>query len=124
MKAPSDYSEWLDDVFDSFEECLSDFKDGKSTVTDLSDLYLLSPNVVAKNRGISDESLIVEMRNLVDENANNDFKIDPDSKKNYLFQYVIAYIHCHIPIGVLTEFEADRVMEYINDEEELFSVSA
>ena len=43
---------------------------------------------------------------------------------DYKFHFVISYIHAHTPAGLIDEFHADRIMEYVNDHWNLFDVCA
>ena len=52
-----------------------------------------------------------------------DFSIDPESKRYYRFQFVIAYVQAHVPADVISELEGDRIMAYINGEWDLFSLA-
>ncbi len=54
------------------------------------------------------------------EEIERDFEVDIEAEERYLFNFVYVYIHSHTYADLLDGMEADRMMDYINDNYELF----
>jgi len=120
MNIPKSNPEWLAEVKEAYEAALNEFERGELDVLEKEALYLVAPLFAAKNCEIEDEEIIDEMCEHTQENAEQDFSIDEDSTGEFKFHFVIAYIHSHVPVGLVSEMEADRIMEYVNDHWKLF----
>jgi len=46
--------------------------------------------------------------------------VDPDAEHRYKYHFVSAYIFGHIELDLLIEKECDKIMNYINEECDLF----
>lgn len=120
INIPKNNSEWLAEVKEAYEAALNEFERGELDILEKEALYIVAPLFAAKNRGIVDEEVIDEMCEHTQENAEQDFANDEESISEFKFHFVIAYIHSHVSPGLLPEMEADRVMEYVNDQWQLF----
>ncbi len=122
MEFPSNKSEWADDVFEAVDDALEkiDAGDGERSSAELENLYLQAPILAARRRRIGDKELIKEMEAHAIEGVDHDLSLAPDSKKFWLFHFVLAYVHSHVPIDIVDELAMDRVMDYINDRYDLF----
>ncbi len=123
LQFPTNKSDWAADVFDALDIALRNIDaDGDGRSADkLEILYLEAPKLAALRRGINDEELIREMEAHAVEGVKRDLSLDPDSKKHWLFHFVLAYVHSHVPIEIVDELALDRIMDYINDNHDLFN---
>ena len=76
--------------------------------------------MAAHRRGITDNELIREMEGHAIEGIEHDLTLDPRAKIHWLFHFFLAYVHAHVPIDIVDELAMDRVMDYINDNHDLF----
>ena len=120
LKSPRDFEFWLSDTKDAYEEVKKRFSSKVLDISKKEEFYKIAPLIAAERRHIKDDSLVLEMMEFTSRNVEQDFSIDPKSKKLYQFQFVIAYVHSHAPAGIFTEMEGDRIMEYINGNWDLF----
>ena len=111
---------WLSDVQSAYEAAIKGYDNGRFGISDKTSLYTLAPEIAAKRRGIDSKKLIEEMREYILEQVESDVKGDAEELLKYKFHFVIAYIHCHVPAGIIDEFEADKIMEYVNENWDLF----
>jgi len=114
------YGKWLADAKEAYKYTLLKFECGDLEITDIKELYTIAPLVAAEKNQIDDAEIIREMCDFISENAEQDFSVDEGSKNHYKFHFVISFINSHVPPEIITEMEGDRIMEYINDEWELF----
>jgi hypothetical protein len=96
------------------------FESGESGLEDITELYKLAAGIAAESRRIRDPGTKARMAEFAEELVEHDHKVDPDSKYEVLFHFVIAYVHAHVPAEILEEMEADRVMAYLNTTLDLF----
>ena len=80
---------------------------------------LILTNIV-KNRGISDQSTIDEIIERIDADIRYCTEVDPDSILNYKFNFVSSYLYGHVAAGILEEMAVDKIMDYINQNIDLF----
>ena len=122
MEFPNSYDEWEDDVFDAVEQALkqigADYGDELSP--ELENMYFHAPVLAAQRRKIKDPELINEMERYAIEGVKHDLSLAPESIRFWLFHFVLAYVHSHVPIDIVDELAMDRVMDYINDRHDLF----
>ncbi len=121
MKLPETNSQWLSDVQEAYETAIYRFENGLLEIDVIEDLYKLSAQFAANNRGIGDPEILDEMYSFSIEPVEHDFSLDPAERAKYKFQFVIAYVHSHVPAGFFTEMEGDRIMDYVNEKWDLFS---
>ena len=121
MNSPDTNSQWLSDVQEAYDTAKYKFENGLLDIDVIEDLYKISAQMAANNRGISDPEILDEMYCFSIEPVEYDFSINPAEREKYKFQFVIAYIHSHVPAGFLTEKEGDRIMDYVNEKWDLFS---
>jgi len=117
MKLPEKNRKWLKEVKLAYSkaEKLAE-RDGLH----LNEIYRLAPKYVAKNRDIRSAEAIASMVAFAEADVADSKEIEPGSENNYLFHFVSAYIHGHHVIGLMAEMDCDRVLEYVNDEWNLF----
>ena len=120
MKLPASNKEWLLEIQKAFKSAYQKYEGGSSDIHEKEDLYKMAPLLTAEYRNIEDDKLISEMCEETKKNVERDFSLGQDSRKHYRFHFVISYIHAHVPAGILTALEGDRIMDYINDNWNLF----
>ena len=121
MKFPETNSQWLSDVREAYKTARSRFDKGLTEIDEIEDLYKLSARLAADNRGIINPEILDKMYSFSIEPVEYEFSIGPTSRASYKFQFVIAYLQSHVPAGIFTEMEGDRIMEYLNERWNLFS---
>jgi len=82
----------------------------------------MSAFVAAERRGIVDSDLIDEMNDYVVQQVEADI-LNGGQFSDYKFHFAISYIHAHTPAGIVEELMADQIMEYVNNEWDLFDVN-
>ena len=115
-----DYKKWLLDVKSAYEEAIIEYNNGNLKITEKEELYKIAPLIAAQRNEIYDQEIINEMCEFTFVIVNHDISIDPKSRQQYKFNFVITYIQSHAPAGVITEMEGDQIMEYVNNHMELF----
>jgi hypothetical protein len=120
LKLPETNSQWLSDVQDAYENAIYSFENGLLGIEVIEELYKSAAQVAANNRGIGDPEILDEMYSFSTEPVEHDFSLNPAERAKYKFQFVIAYIHSHVPAGYFTEMEGDRIMDYVNEKWDLF----
>lgn len=120
MKSPETNSQWLSDVQGAYDTVKYQFENGILEIEVIEDLYKSAAQVAANNRGISDPEILNEMYSFSTEPVEHDISLNPAEREKYKFQFVIAYIHSHVPAGFITEMEGDRIMDYVNEKWDLF----
>ncbi len=96
------------------------FHDNLLDIADKEEFYKVAPFIAAARNHIDSDEILQEMIECTAVNAAHDFSVDAESKSKYQFHFVIAYVHAHVPPGIFTEMEADRIMDYVNDHWDLF----
>jgi len=120
LKSPETNSQWLSDVQGAYDTAKYQFENSILEIKVIEDLYKSAAQMAANNRGISDPEILNEMYSFSTEPIEHDFSLNPAEREKYKFQFVIAYIHSHVPAGFITEMEGDRVMDYVNEKWDLF----
>lgn len=120
MNSSTDFEFWLSDAQSAYEEVKKKHNDKLLDICKREEFYKVAPLIAAERRRIEDDEVIAEMSGFTAQHVEHDFSVDPESKSRYQFQFVIAYIHAHVPAGIFTEMEGDRIMDYINDHRDLF----
>ena len=116
MKIPSRKRHWVKEIEKAIDAGHSQaFKDS----ADPDYFYRYAPPIMMKNRGIKSESVSEEIYEFIESLVDQDWSIDPNSRKQYVFHFVSSYLYAHVPAGYLEEMEADRIMDYINDNMDL-----
>jgi len=110
-------NEWLSETQGAYAEARRRIK---STDMDLEDIYFFSAEIASENRGIEDGATVLEMNKLVREIVEEDHALEAASRSRYKFHFVSGYIFAHVAAGLVTEREADRILELVNDELDLF----
>jgi hypothetical protein len=119
MKKPTTYKEWAEESLAAFNEVYKQLKEGKSPIENKYELFRYAPIIAAQKRNIAGTDRGIEMLSVI-EDIEHDFDVDDEAKDRYLFNFVFSYIHSHTYADLLEEMEADRVMDYINDNYDLF----
>ena len=83
-------------------------------------LFSFAPDLVAQSRNITDKQLLNRMHALSVNMYELDRDTDPDTPEAPLFHFVSSYIFSHVEAGLITEREADSIMDYVNDNMDLF----
>ena len=117
MKLPNRNRNWLREVTSAYEKALKAVERGEIKG---SEIYLYGPKLAAKKRGIESEEIIERMVEYIREDVRYGESVDPGSSKRVTFHFFAGYIHWHAAAGLMSEIECDRVMDYINEEIDLF----
>jgi hypothetical protein len=120
MKRITRKRHWRAEVLSSFERAAKLYDSGRTDLDDWRDLYKLAAGIAAQNRGITDRAVIESMETFSREVVALDHEIEPKNKDQVFFHFVIAYVQSHVPAEILGELEADRIMDYLNDNIDLF----
>lgn len=88
---------------------------------DISNIFKYAISHAVEAMGLEDLDSIEEIEEYIGELIDQDWSCDPESKNRYKFHYASTYIFSHVPPGFLEEMEADQIMEYVNDEIDLFT---
>ncbi|XOV77527.1 MAG: hypothetical protein ACFHVJ_11250 [Aestuariibacter sp.] len=80
---------------------------------ELSNLYKLAPEIVARKRRIKSKKTIQKIIAMAELRVQEDWNLDPDSRKQYAFHFVSSYVYCHVDSGLMTELEGDRLMDIV-----------
>jgi len=120
MKTPKTYDLWAQEAFESFEEAKHLLNEGKSIASNKYELFRQAPIIASFKRNINGNDRGIDMLSVINEIIENDFSVDKEAKDNYFFNFVLAYVHCHTYADFISEQEADKIMEYINDNYNLF----
>ena len=109
---------WLADTEESLSIALTAAKDGGIP---LQRLYMLAPMIYSERHKTKNEALIREMIEANDRQVKIDWSYDEKSKDQFIFHYVSSYLYCFVVAGKIDEFKYDEIMEYVNEEMDLFS---
>lgn len=110
--------DWLFEVVESLEKALEIAVSG-DIVTE--NLYMLAPIIYSQKHHMNNDALLNQMAKETESQALQDASVDPESKSRYKFHYVSSYLYCFVVSGKIDEFKYDQIMEYVNDEIDLFS---
>jgi len=83
-------------------------------------MYMLAPLFYSKINHINNDNLIQEMGAVNKEQFERDCSHDENSRHQYKFHYVSSFLYCYVVAGKIDEKKYDRIMEYLNDEMDLF----
>lgn len=117
MNFPLRNRHWLKESLKALE---SAERRAKREATDIEFLYQYAVEHIVKNRGISDSETIEDIKEYIQSLVDQDCRVDSNSKRQYKFHFVSSYIYGHVPTGLIDDIPADRVMEYVNDNTNLF----
>ena len=81
------------------------------------DFYTLAAPIAANWRGVSEEALDDAQEQIAAKIA--EFR-DIEDTGEYLFDFYSSYIDAHVHFGYLDEMEADRILEYISINGDIF----
>ncbi|MCX4027220.1 hypothetical protein H0A36_08540 [Endozoicomonas sp. SM1973] len=81
----------------------------------------MAPDLVIKEREITNDDIISEIKEFIEDAVKSDWDLDERSKSRYKFHFVWSYIYSHVAAELLDEMVADRIMEYVNDNMQLFN---
>lgn len=117
MKLPSRNRNWLKEVKKAYKDAL---KIQHRLGTNASEIYKLAPELAAKNRTIKSKATIEAMLDRAIKDVEYDKQIEPEEDEGELFHFVFSYIMSHSTAGLIEELEADKIMDYVNAEWNLF----
>ena len=83
-------------------------------------LYKYAVDYITKNRGISDDALVREVAEQIEADIKYSREVDPDSRLNFRFGFVSSYLYGHATAGVIDEIYADKILDYISRNMDLF----
>lgn len=117
MKIPTRNRHWKREI----EKALSSAqKRSKEESAELECLYKYSAEYVSRARSITDKAVVEEMLQAMERDVQYNWGVDPDSKLNYKFTFVSSYLYAHVTAGIIGEREIEKVMDYLNENMELF----
>ncbi|WP_428610349.1 hypothetical protein [Sedimenticola sp.] len=119
MNIPKTKIKWAEEAFDAFNQAYTELADGKSPLNTKYELFRIAPVFASINREINGTDRGMSMLSVIEE-IERDFEVDIEAEERYLFNFVYVYIHSHTYADLLDGMEADRMMDYINDNYELF----
>ncbi len=117
MKLPDRSRHWVKEIEKAFSKAV--LKADKEKVEDAY-LYRYVPELVARARGLSKPEIIEIIKEDVEARVQQNWKLEEDAKLHYKFYFVYSYIHSHVATGFLSEKEADRIMDEMNQSLDLF----
>lgn len=117
MKIPEQNRHWKIEVEESLG--LAE-KRAKREGLDIKYMYTYAVDYIVRNRGIDDEDLILEIKEDIEQRVKEDWEVDRNSQLNHKFYFVSSYLFGHVPAGLLEEKAGDRIMDYLNENMELF----
>ncbi len=117
MNLPKKNRKWLKEVKLAYSKAE---REAAREGIDKIKMYRLAAKYVAKNRGISNTKTIESMIQWAEDDVAYGERVDPGSKLRFKFHFVSAYIHSHHVAELMDEMACDRVLEYVNDEWDLF----
>lgn len=115
MNIPQRNGHWLEEIMTALSNAE---KTAAECGLELEYLYKYAPALAMKKRGTLAND---EIKEDVEERVQSDWDCDEKSKQHYKFYFLSSYIFSHVPAGLLDEMEGDRIMEYINENMELFN---
>ena len=109
--------EWLDRLEKSLLRALEIAEQG---AVPRKNLFMLAPIVYSEHMKTNNQSLLVEMLEEIEKQFEQDCLVDPNSGAQYRFHFVASYLHCFIVAGKIDEMKYDRIMDYVNENMDLF----
>jgi hypothetical protein len=119
MNKPNIYKDWAKESQGAYKEACRQLQEGTSPIEEKYEIFRLAPILAAHNRNISGTDRGIAMLSVIGD-IERDFETDDEAKGRYLFNFVFAYIHSHAYAELLEEMKADRIMDYIVDNYDLF----
>lgn len=110
--------EWQEIVRKSLSMAIQAVENGSSIPKE--NMYMLAPIIYSQVNHMSNDQLLNEMSEANENQFKEDCSHDENSKFQYKFHYVSAYLHCYVVAGKIDEMQYDRLMDYINDKFNLF----
>ena len=111
-------TKWLTRTQTSLDKALEAAEKGN---VPLCNLYTFAPLLYAEEMQTHDDVLIQEMIAANEKQVQYEWAIDEQSKRQYRFHFVSSYLFCFVVAGKIDEFKYDQLMEYINNEMDLFT---
>ncbi|KAB0464960.1 hypothetical protein [Vibrio kanaloae] len=108
---------WLIDVSEALDEALHAISSGEIPK---ENMYQLASIFYSKRNHMNNDALFEMMNNEIDEQVKTDWSFDSNSKKQYKFHFVSSYLLCFVVAGKIDEFFYDQIMEYVNENLDLF----
>lgn len=84
------------------------------------ELYKLASVIYSKYHNVKDESILKKMDEENERQYQRDISVDDESSKEYKFHFVSSFLYCYVVDGKIDERKYDNVMEFVNDEMDLF----
>ena len=123
MKTPKTYELWAEEVFEAFDEAMQLIEVKRCIINDKHEIFRQAPLLASFKRKINGTDRGINMLSVIDEIIEKDFSVDSEAKNNYFFYFVLAYVHSHTFADFITDKEADNIMEYLNDNYNLFEIA-
>ena len=111
-------NKWLIESEESLSKALKIASDGSIP---LYNLYMLAPIIYSERQKTNNEALLQKMIKANDKQVSSDWSHDEESKSHYKFHFVSSYLFCFVVAGKIDEFKYDDIMEYVNENMDLFS---
>lgn len=109
--------EWLKESEQALACALEVIANGE---VDKLDSYKIAPILYCSIRELDDNVLFETMCEVNEQQVQTDCALDPSAIQNYKFNFVSSYLYCFVVHEQIDEFTYDDIMEYINDNMELF----
>jgi len=109
--------EWLQETEESLLSAITAVSSGEIPK---ENMYKLAPLFFAERQNIKRVSLLEEMSEANEQQVQTDCSFDPNSIKQYKFNYVSSYLFCFVVAGKIDEFKYDEIMEHVNQKIDLF----
>jgi len=90
MHSNTDFEFWLTDAKRAYDEVKKRYDEKRLDIGGKEEFYKVAPVIAAERRGIEDGGVVAEMARFTDENVQYEFSVDPESKGQYQFQFVIS----------------------------------
>ena len=110
-------NKWLTESQEALSKALNIANRGS---VPLYNIYMLAPIIYAERQKTNDDVLFYKMSHETDERVRSDWSIDEESKQHHKFHFVSSYLFCFVVAGKFDEFKYDEIMEYVNQEMDLF----
>ena len=121
MQKPKTYKDWANEAFLAYKTAMHLLEKRSLLVNDKYEIFRHAPTLASIDRDINGKTRGIEMFSVI-KDIEQDFKVDAEARQHFYFNFIYAYIHSHTYADLLDEFEADRIMDYINNNYELFNV--
>ena len=111
------YQDWVTEIENGL---LKAIKISEEQDRDIHYIYLYAISHAIESLLIEDLDTIQEIEEYIDQMIDEDWSLDSNSKKRFKFHYAYSYIFSHVVAKKLDEMEADRIMDYVNEQINLF----